>query len=303
MDQLSQTEQTAEGHCPMCGGAPRGTAYPYATQWNGRVFDYLSCGSCRTTFVSPLPGAEDFAKMYSRASYHDEYYVEVCDEAHDTTLAQAAPMLARDAPMLDFGCGNGSFIRAARSAGFDCEGVELEASARDYASRNSGAPVHALEDLLASGRRFATIHLGDVLEHLPDPTTTMRTLERLLAPGGRFFIEGPLEDNASPVFYASRLFGFAKKKLKGQAAGDFPPYHLFRVTARNQRRYFERLGYRIMRFDVFETGWPYAGDGSRTTGNAVRTAIAAQARAAAGVGNRIGLRLGNRFSAVLAPPA
>ena len=65
----------------------------------------------------------------------------------------------------------------------------------------------------ASGRRYDIIYMGDVLEHLPAPAATLRDLDGLLAPGGLFFVEGPLEDNVSLVYYSARLFGLPSEMI------------------------------------------------------------------------------------------
>jgi SAM-dependent methyltransferase len=225
--------------CPLCDGRSAGPAFPYQTFWDGRRFDYLRCGGCGSSFVHPLPTAADFERMYSHSEYHEEYYSDVSEEPVPTRLPEMTAHLKPAGKLLDFGCGNGAFLIAASKAGFRAEGVELEEGARARAAAASNCPVRSLEEVRRSGARYDVIHLGDVLEHLPEPVAAMSDLASLLASGGRFFVEGPLEDNASAVFYASRLFGRLKKAL-GRPGGDFVPYHLFRTSARAQRRFFEQ---------------------------------------------------------------
>jgi SAM-dependent methyltransferase len=292
-------------HCPLCGGSGTGLAFPYSTEWDGRQFNFRACGKCRTTFIDPLPTADDFVRMYSRSSYHDLHYASVNEANHRDGLRLVRSRLDRNAPILDFGCGNGSFIVAAKKLGFACEGVELDEKTRLLAAENAAAQVHALEDLLSSGRRFGTIHLGDVLPHVPDPAATMRTLESLLEPGGAFFVEGVLENNPSPVYYSLCLLGWIKHRL-GRGRGCFTPYRLYRATAASQRTFFEKtLGYGVELYQLSEDGWPYTSAKTLlrpgSASNFVRLVIASLARSASRVGNRIGLPLGNRFTAVLRP--
>jgi SAM-dependent methyltransferase len=298
--------QPAAPECPLCRGSAAGPAFPFGTIWNGRRFDYLRCSSCRSSFLSPLPTEDEFALMYDQSAYHDCFYQDASEEV----AASALPRLRRLLPsgrLLDFGCGNGAFLIVARAAGFECEGVELDPKARERASANSSCPVLSLEEVREAGRAYDVIHLGDVLEHLPDPAGMMRALEPLLAEGGVFFIEGPLEDNRSLVLLAARLFG-SVKKLRGKSLhGDLPPFHLFRATARAQRAFFEdRLGYAIEAFSVQESGWPYRNPGDRllrpgSAGGFIRQSIGLAAIAAGKVFSRTPLRIGNRFAAVAAP--
>lgn len=293
--------------CLLCGGAAMGRTYPFGTDWGGRRFDYLRCGKCRSSVLHPLPTDAEFARMYDRAAYHDEYYADTVETDPLTRLDDVAPQFRLGGTMLDFGCGSGGFLRQSAAAGFDSVGVELEESARRHAAETSGRPVFALETLIEAGRKFDVIHLADVLEHLPDPAATMRRLETLLAADGKFFVEGPLEDNASPVLWAASLFGAAKRLAGRPLHSEYPPFHLFRTGARAQRSFFtDRLGYSVERFLVWETGWPYAKAGDRllqqrSLGGLVRMAIGRTAVGAARVTAPAGLHLGNRFAAVLTP--
>jgi len=197
--------------------------------------------------------------MYSRENYHDCHYHEVRVGGQ---YAESVKYLKRHGSgrrlLLDFGCGNGSFIIAASNEGFECAGVEFEPSAIANAREKSGLPVTSLEAALCSDRRFEVVHLGDVLEHLPDPLGTIRTLHSLLVPDGLFFIEGPLENHRSLVFLVARGQKAIRRAMGDRAVGATAPTHLFRVNARNQKSFFtDRLALDCVAFDIYETGWPY----------------------------------------------
>jgi SAM-dependent methyltransferase len=293
--------------CLLCGGAATGRTFPYGTRWEGREYLYWRCGRCASAFVHPLPSDAEFKRMYSQSAYHDTYYEEVVEESPTSMLPRLRGLLAPASRLLDFGCGNGTFMRAAAREGFRCEGVELDEQARERAARNSGCPVHSLDEVKASGRRFDIIYMGDVLEHLPAPAAKLRELEPLLAPGGIFFIEGPIEDNASMVYYAARLFGGTKKLLGRKLLADYPPFHLFRATAASQRRFFEKqMGYEVRAFLTEETGFPYFVDGDRllrprSAGQFIKTLIGRLSMGAAKAGRPLGAQLGNRFAAIVRP--
>jgi 2-polyprenyl-3-methyl-5-hydroxy-6-metoxy-1,4-benzoquinol methylase len=312
MDGIMDIQSHAgSARCLLCSGPAAGPAFPYGTRWNGGDYRFLACASCGATFIDPVPQASDFATLYARSSYHAQFYEDVCDEAHGTSLGGVAHLLPAGGDMLDFGCGNGAFLIAALQAGYRPTGVELDPEARAEAARNSGCEVLSLEEVRASGRRFDIIHLGDVLEHLPAPAATMRELADLLKPGGLFFLEGPLEDNSSLVFAASRAVGWAKRLVRGVGApaASFPPFHLVRVSARAQRDFFEKvLGYQIRSFSVFETGWPYATEAGRlahpgSAGHFVRLLIGRLSVALGHGLNAAGMAYGNRFIAMVSPAA
>lgn len=294
----------ARSVCPLCDGQAGAARYPYSTRWNDKQFAYVGCTRCGATFVDPMPDDADFAAMYSQERYHDLHYATEGDTTGAGALAEVAAFLKPGGRLLDYGCGNGAFLKQATRAGYAAQGIELEACTIAHAATLSGCPVHSLDDALAAGLRFDAIHLGDVLEHLPRPCDTLHRLDSLLAPDGVYFIEGPLEDNPGAVLYASRLFGDIKRRMNPASVGSFVPYHLTRVSAGQQRRFFVDAGYAVRRFTTQEDGWPYrssspgsfAGKAAR-----IRHAIAGIGIATAAIGNRFALTLGNRFIAILEP--
>jgi len=279
--------------CPVCGGSGEKPVFPYATRWNDKQFNYICCSDCRSTFVDPVPDAADFEKMYSKENYHNEHYSECAVEMYSGSAMLLKAQVGSDNTLLDFGCGNGAFLAASKAAGFQCTGVEIDSETIKFAGGNSGCPVYTLEQLQQRNDRFDIIHLGDVLEHLPDPAKLFEELKMLLNEGGMFFVEGPLENNPSPVYYCARLFGFTKKVARISTRGTHAPTHLLRVSATAQQEFFtKRLGYKEKFFKVYETGWPYLLPTS--TGVSVKILIGQFAKALSGL--KLGKHVfGNRF--------
>ena len=290
--------------CLLCTGPLGDEAFPYSTLWQGEVYRYLACRACGSSTLNPLPTADALAAMYARDEYHSEFYDDIDTEVSETQLSKAIPYL-RTGRLLDFGCGNGSFLRIAGAAGFTPTGIELDPQAQIVAAQQSGHPVRSFDDVAGSGDKFAVIHLGDVLEHLPCPAQTMRLLEALLEDDGCFFIEGPLEANASLVRSAGTWFGATKRLAGLSRLGTFPPYHLFQTNMRAQKAFFtDRLGYRLLAFETYETGWPYRTSiRPRSAGSWVKHFIGSASILASGLNSLAGLALGNRFYAVLRPGA
>ena len=280
--------------CPLCEGPASGPAFPYAIRFANQIFRYLRCRDCRTVFVAPVPDAACFAQMYEKANYHDAHY-----SASDLTpYHQAASLLGQFAQpgstVMDYGCGVGHFLQAVKAEGFLLYGVEFDAPAAAAAAVHAGCPVVTVADLdrAYAGQLFDVIHLGDVLEHLPDPAATLAGLLTRLKPGGLLFFEGPLEINHSPVYWAARLFGSAKHRLRPTEIGFGVPTHLFRTSAHAQSRFFRQRfpDLQPLYWQVSESGWPYA------QGNWIKRRVAAAAITLGGR-NLAGIQLGNRVEA------
>jgi hypothetical protein len=106
----------------------------------------------------------------------------------------------------------------------------------------------------------------------------LRELLAYVRPGGLLFVEGPLEDNPSPVFWAASLFGTVKRRLQPGAIDATALTHLLRFDPTRQQAFFTRVdpSLTLAHWEVRETGWPYAHGGT------VKRAIASLARALGG---------------------
>jgi SAM-dependent methyltransferase len=250
-------------------------------------------------FVDPVPDPGTFELMYAKSAYHDLHYADA-DHSHYTASAKLLrKFLPTDAVVLDYGCGLGAFLKALEAETFTAIGVEFDANAAKFAAEDTGCKTFSTANFWATNEKppYDAIHLGDVLEHLPDPGETLRGLLAFLKPGGLLFAEGPLENNPSPVYWAARMFGAAKGHLNPNFVGSAPPLHLFRVDAQQQLAFFTRVEPRLqqLHWDVHETGWPYV------RGSALKRIIAG---AALFLGGRrmMDTTFGNRFRGVFRLP-
>lgn len=283
-------------NCPLCDSPSRGVAFPYATEYRGERFAYVRCSGCSTVFVDPVPSTDVFRAMYAKTDYHDVHYDGVDDEAYRRSVAFMAPHVKPGVRVLDYGCGTGAFLKACSEAGFGPVGVDFDGDAARAAGERVGCPWFSSEEFEAAGRAecFDVVHLGDVLEHLPDPLATLTRLADRLVAGGALFIEGPIEANFSPVRVAAVAYGRMKRVIRPKQLAGHAPTHLFMTNASSQERFFTRLGpgYRVAGWEVSETGWPYRGGGT------VKRLIAKLAVAAGGR-QVFGAVSGNRFKIVL----
>jgi 2-polyprenyl-3-methyl-5-hydroxy-6-metoxy-1,4-benzoquinol methylase len=95
---------------------------------------------------------------------------------------------------IDVGCNVGFAVEAARSCGFDALGVDIDAAAIDEAQRLFPAcrfEQRDVADVADVESSFDVIYSSEVIEHLPDPTTFLKHLKRILAPDGVVFLTTP----------------------------------------------------------------------------------------------------------------
>lgn len=180
---------SAAQRCPNCPDAERRLVFEDA---GGRV---VRCERCGLQFAERYPDLE----AAEHEIYPDGYFEKAIAEAarraaiYHELLAELEGRLGRKGRLLDVGCGEGALIRVALERGWQAEGTEIASAAIEFMRRTLPAPVHEgeLDRLVLPEGAFDAVVLNHVLEHVRDPGATLRTVARLLAPGGLVRIEVP----------------------------------------------------------------------------------------------------------------
>lgn len=218
--------------------------------WRGFSYRYLRCQACKSLVCDPMPSDEMLAQLYGQEyaeAFPDSYRIE-----SPRSLEWVYAHLTRPpGTFVDYGCGDGSLLRAAVEAGWNAYGVELDRSVAERATAATGCPVLFSGQLGADILRGDIVHIGDVLEHLPDPSAGLAQALNLLVPGGTLLVQGPLE--AGPSLFSSVV---RPGRRRHDHAEEMAPYHLVQATAGGQRRFFCRAGLFERSYEVFEVDWP-----------------------------------------------
>jgi 2-polyprenyl-3-methyl-5-hydroxy-6-metoxy-1,4-benzoquinol methylase len=186
--------------CPTCGS---GEARHELAKDHMHL---VRCAACDLVYVSPTFDEAHYREVYASKAYQDivrdlgvtshDYRVERFGRERVGLMARH---LTSPVPRyLDVGCSTGFVVEAARTAGWDAIGIDLNPSAIEFGkTRGLDLRTVALDEAGFEAGRFDAVSLFDVLEHLFDPTRTVRASARLLAPGGIVFLYVPNYDSAS----------------------------------------------------------------------------------------------------------
>ncbi len=197
------TDAVASSACPRCESEVYTTLFRGADRLYGttnRFFNVVECSKCALLRLDPLPTPEELASFYpetywweqekSSASRLAEIYRQFVIRDH---VRFAAHAIRGDGPVLDVGCGGGSFLHAIEQLGYDVVGSDVSARAARTARRQYGIPTAcaSLPDLPFRNGSFSTVTMFHVLEHLADPMAALEAAHRVLAPGGRIVVQVP----------------------------------------------------------------------------------------------------------------
>ena len=115
---------------------------------------------------------------------------------------------AREARVLDIGCGAGEWLTAAAAAGWTACGAEPDPAAcavglgKGFEVRQGSAEAWA-----DAAGTFDAVTMNHVIEHVHHPVRTLEVVFSLLRPGGQLFIETPNVDSTSHDRYGANWRG------------------------------------------------------------------------------------------------
>ncbi len=282
-------------NCIICNKKNFFSAFPFNTHFNGKIFYYKKCSSCKFTKISPYPDKKDLSKLYENKSYHEKFYSSIDTDNYRDSVNYLKKFLNFKTKLLDYGSGNGHFIMAMDKI-HKCYGVEYSLATIKKLKKKIKKAIF-LDNKEINYKKynnfFDVIHLGDVLEHVIDPDYLLINLHKKIKKDGLLYLEGPIERNFSLVNLSIIFFGNIKKFIIPNYKNNFKPYHLFFCNFQNQLLMIKKIDkFKIIDYEVYETGWPY------NCGGYIKKSIAFFAILFSKL-NIFGFKIGNRFRIIL----
>jgi len=171
--------------CQVCGGELRSHLPVVRDSLSGDKFSIWKCRRCGLGYTIPMPS--DMSKYYrdyhgGRRGFADRY----CTRRRIRMLHKLVGHSSTKR-LLDIGCGEGTFLLAAKAKGWSVVGTETNPAA----ARGAGLEVH---QQLADARSlppFDCITLWHSLEHMQDPRAILRAARDMLSPSGVLIVAVP----------------------------------------------------------------------------------------------------------------
>jgi 2-polyprenyl-3-methyl-5-hydroxy-6-metoxy-1,4-benzoquinol methylase len=230
---------TAIPPCHICGGQH----IVFFSEKNG--FRMYQCMNCDLMFVSPMPTSQDLAAMYT-----EEYFKNIDKkDSHGYTdydrdkepmrrafvrALQKIESRTQGRTIFDVGAATGYFLDVAKTRGWKTKGSEISQYGAEVASRRGHEMMYGDLPTMPNLPVVDAVTMWDVLEHLPDPRSFCKTINKMLPVGGIFVINTP--DKMSRW---ARLLGKRWQLI-------VPPEHVHYYAPKNIKILLEQCGFEVV---------------------------------------------------------
>lgn len=240
-------ENASEQKCIVCGSKESSRFLDCTDNFvTHEDFRINVCNGCGFRYTADAPSQEEIGRYYKSEDYisHSDTDKGLINKLYHVVrnimLGRKCRLIcdyANGKKLLDIGCGTGYFLNYMKSREFECEGIEIDESARNFGVKNFGLTVNSPEALFerSSDETFDVITLWHVLEHLYGPDNYMRKIYSLLKKDGLLLIALPNCSSFDAAHYG-----------KMWAAYDVPR-HLWHFTPDSLERYLDKFGFALVK--------------------------------------------------------
>lgn len=219
--------------CVACGS-------PHADELGIKnELEIVSCRHCKTIYTPYSP-------WYTSAYFYLGYYLKSEETQTPPFVLQRLEEITTDfAPyretnrLLDLGCGAGDLLAAARTNGWQAQGVDVAAHVVNHV-RQRGFEVFEgeLHEAAFPSQHFDVVTAAELLEHIPDPRALVHEVARILRPDGLFWTTTPHARGLS-----ARVLGLDWRCI-------WPPEHLQLFSISGLKELLGSAGFRSVHVDA-----------------------------------------------------
>ncbi len=231
---------TATTYCPVCDSdREMSTAY---VRWSYTVVRCPQCGLGKTMLPPDFQPDLIYNELYFQGGRTDGYAdyqgsEPVLRAEFRAVLADIARLGFTSGRLLEMGCAYGFFLSEAASS-FTVKGIEISSSAVEFCRARGLDVVQGVlrGDTFSAEERFDVIVMLDVIEHLTDPSATVKAASKLLRRGGLLLIS--TGDWHSPL---SILMGRYWRLMT-------PPQHTFFFSPRSLGKMLANADFKVFNY-------------------------------------------------------
>ncbi len=192
-------------------------------------FRIVRCQQCGLIYSNPIYNTSKIKKLYEESEFIDDPFLQKQYENiihyYELQLKKASSYLKCKDNLLDIGCGNGFFLKAAKKLGFkNVCGVEPGKDAVQKADPDIRPCIinETFHKGLFEKESFDIVCFFHVLDHIIDPGDFLKNIYEILKPGGIVllmthnvkFLPAKLLGERNPMFHIEHLYLFDMSTIR-----------------------------------------------------------------------------------------
>ncbi len=206
---MEQILETAS--CPVCTCSEAEEQGAYKDHSISKeVFGISACANCGCWYTTPRPTQDKLSRYYQSDEYISHtgtkrnLFEHIYHWVRKRTLRAKSRLISSYEPngkILDIGCGTGAFLEEMRARGYITYGMEPDAGARAKAS--AASTVYGSLEQAKTSAPFSIVTLWHVLEHLPHPRNTLKTIHAITSSNALLVIAVPDRESWDAATFSS----------------------------------------------------------------------------------------------------
>ena len=214
------------------------------------AYDIVKCKNCGLVTVKPFPEKKDLSELYEEEYFvkgtgkkgYSNYKKGIKDYIDYVTKSpfikkriNYLSMFKKKGALLDIGCAHGFFLKAAEEKGWKVRGVDISKYAAEYGKKKLGLKItpESFEETEFAPNSFDAVTIWSFFDHVLDPTSLLKRVNRILKPGGIV------------AFNISNIDSY-RAKINGADWRPFrPPEHLYYYSITTTNALLKKTGFRL----------------------------------------------------------
>ena len=185
--------------CHICNSSKLAYNHKYFS------FPIIKCNQCGFIRATKTPSEVKLIEYYSIYSYDKDSGVDQITLTRYQEILKKIKPYQKTNKLLDFGCGLGHFLEAAKEENWDVYGYELSQKANELLIDKNIKTI-CEEEFTQYNNQFDVIICIEVIEHVTHPLETIFQIQKLLRSGGILYLTTPNIKNFSLSYMKNKEF-------------------------------------------------------------------------------------------------